>query len=148
MSDSFTFNFNAPVGQNIAKVDKMIVNMDKEGKIQVMNADSIEMPTDSPTEPLIPSISEEEFFKYIHYNVINKDERIRIHLAICNIVRLPKMQQVIDALKELMEKELILRTVKQDSMLSELRRLGLPDGSTPGFSDNNFFSAYKTISGF
>lgn len=148
MSDSFTLYFNAPVGQNIAKVDNMIVYMDKEGKMQVMNVDSIEMPTDSPTEPQIPSISEEEFFKYIHYNVINKDERIRIHLAICHIVRFPKMQQIIDALKELIEKELILRTVRQESMLSELRRLGLPDGSTPGFSDNNFFSAYKTISGF
>ena len=43
MSDSFTFNFNGPVGQNIAKVDKMIVNMDKDGKIQVMNAGNIEM---------------------------------------------------------------------------------------------------------
>lgn len=148
MSDSFTFNFNGPVGQNIAKVDKMIVNMDKDGKIQVMNADNIEMPTKNPIEQKSESIPEEELFKHIHYNVIDITERIRVHKAICNIVRYPKMQQVIDALKELMDSELILRTVKQDSMLSELRRLGLPDSSTPGFSDNNFFSAYKTISGF
>lgn len=148
MSDSFTFNFNGPVGQNIAKVDKMIVNMDKEGKIQVMNADSIEMPTDNPAEQNSESIPEEDLFKHIHYNVIDNAERIRVHKIICNIVRYTKMQQVIDALKELMDNGLILRTVKQDSMLSELRRLGLPDGNTPGFSDNNFFSAYKTISGF
>ncbi len=148
MSDSFTFNFNGPVGQNIAKVDKMIVNMDKDGKIQVMNADNIEMPTNSSPEAPSDPISEEELFKHIHYNVIDKAERVRVHKAICNIVRLSKMQQVIDALKELMDKKLILKSVKQESMLSELRRLGLPDNNTPGFSDHNFYSAYKTISGF
>jgi len=59
MSDSFTFNFNGPVGQNIAKVDKMIVNMDKDGKIQVMNAGNIEMQNDQ--EPMEP-ITDEEIY--------------------------------------------------------------------------------------
>ena len=42
MSDKhFTFNFNAPVGQSIANVEKMEVHMDKDGNIQVMNAEQI-----------------------------------------------------------------------------------------------------------
>lgn len=42
MSDSkFTFNFNAPVGQNIANVENMTVNLGKDGQIQVMNAENI-----------------------------------------------------------------------------------------------------------
>lgn len=153
MSDSFTFNFNGSVGQNIAKVDKMIVNMDKDGQIQVMNAESIETTTAStktpqPVEQQSPtSIQEKELFKYIHYDIDDDKERVRIHKAICHIVRLPKMQQVIDALKELMDNKRIMRTIKQDAMLAELRRLGLPDSSTTGFSDNNFFSAYKHIVG-
>jgi len=50
MSDSFTFNFNAPVGQNIAKVNTMIVHMDKDGQIQVMNAEQVSAQPEQ-TEP-------------------------------------------------------------------------------------------------
>lgn len=39
--NSFTFNFNAPVGQNIANVEHMEVHMDKDGNIQVMNAEQV-----------------------------------------------------------------------------------------------------------
>lgn len=154
MSDKhFTFNFNAPVGQNIANVEKMDVHLDKDGNIQVMNAETVEsstVPTETPQQaeqPTPTSIPEEEFFKYIHYDIDDDRERVRVHKAICHIVKLPKMQQVIDALKELMDNKRIMRTIKQDAMLAELRRLGLPDGSTTGFSDNNFFSAYKHIVG-
>lgn len=41
---NFTFNFNAPVGQNIANVEHMDVHLDKEGQVQVMNAESISLP--------------------------------------------------------------------------------------------------------
>lgn len=42
MSDkNFTFNFNAPVGQTIANVEHMEVHMDKDGQIQVMNAEQV-----------------------------------------------------------------------------------------------------------
>lgn len=154
MSDKhFTFNFNAPVGQSIANVEQMDVHLDKDGDIQVMNAESIgsttvKTETPQPIEQQAPtSIPEADLFKYIHYDIDDDKERVRVHKAICHIVKLPKMQQVIDALKELMDNKRIMRTIKQDAMLAELRRLGLPDGSTTGFSDNNFFSAYKHIVG-
>ena len=101
----------------------------------------------APIDQAPTSIQEEDLFKYIHYDIDDDRERVRVHKAICHIVKLPKMQQVIDALKELMDNKRIMRTIKQDAMLAELRRLGLPDGSTTGFSDNNFFSAYKHIVG-
>ena len=150
---NFTFNFHAPVGQNIANVEHMDVHMDKDGQIQIMNAESIEAttaPTETPqqVEQQTPtSIPEEDYFKYIHYYIEDDKERMRVHKAICHIVKFPKMQQVIDALKELMDNKRIMRTIKQEAMLAELRRLGLPDGSTTGFSDNNFFSAYNHIVG-
>lgn len=128
------------------------------GCVFAMAGSTVNMPPAQPVQEPMEPISEEEIdasfdkpkeelFKHIHYNVTDTAERIRVHKAICNIVRFPKMQQVIDALKEMMGHERILRTVKQESMLSELRRLGLPDGNTPGFSDHNFFSAYKSIAG-
>lgn len=83
----------------------------------------------------------EELFRYIHYNVIEETDRVTVHRAIRNIVRLPKMAQVCLALKELKRKEQILSTIEPSAMLAELRRLGLPNGK--GFSDQNFYSAYK-----
>ena len=153
MSAKFEIHFHDKVGQNINNVEHMDVHLDKDGNIQVMNAESIgttTAKTETPQQaeqPTPTSIPEEEFFKYIHYDIDDDRERVRVHKAICHIVKLPKMQQVIDALKELMDNKRIMRTIKQDAMLAELRRLGLPDGSTTGFSDNNFFSAYKHIVG-
>ena len=150
--EKFEFHFHAPVGQNIAKVENMTVHMDKDGKIQVMNADNIATPTEQPapaTEPQQPITKPDiELFRFIHYNITDESERVRVHMAVCNIVKLPKMPMVIDALKELIDDKKVMKSIKQDSMLAELRRLGLPDGSVQGFSDNNFFSAYKNISGF
>lgn len=83
-------------------------------------------------------------FKYIHYSITSESERLDIHRQICNIVRLPKMQLVCDALVVLMKSQKILTTIDQSAMLTELRRLGLPSATTPGFSDQNFFSYYRT----
>lgn len=56
MSDkSFTFNFYGNVGQNIANVEKMEVHMDKDGKIQVMNAENITTPTVQPAQSQQPT---------------------------------------------------------------------------------------------
>lgn len=151
MSAKFEIHFHDKVGQNINNVEHMDVHLDKDGNIQVMNAESIRTPTAPMETPqqVAPqstptSIPEEQLFQYIHHDVEDKDI-IRTHNAIRRIVKLPKMPQVMEALKELMLDKRIYRTIRQDAMLAELRRLGLPDGSTPGFSDNNFFSAYNAL---
>ena len=84
-----------------------------------------------------------ELFKYIHVAVIDNKEREQIHRMVCNIVRLPKMQQVCDELYKLMKNRKVLCTINPDSMLSELRRLGLPTADKTGFSDANFFHYYQ-----
>lgn len=49
MSDKhFTFNFNAPVGQNIANVEHMDVHMDKDGQLQVLNAEQLATAAEQP----------------------------------------------------------------------------------------------------
>ena len=88
--------------------------------------------------------SQDEPFKYIHYSVVDEQEKDIISKQICNIVRYPKMSQVCDALCALMKKEKVLTTIDRTCMLEELRRLGLPDANTPGFSDQNFYSYYHT----
>ena len=82
-----------------------------------------------------------ELFEYIHYRIVDEEERLRVHQMVLNIVALPKIPQVCAALKDLKQKELILSNIDPSSMLKELRRLGLPKGK--GFSDQNFYSAYN-----
>ena len=82
-------------------------------------------------------------FKYIHYKVTDEKKRSEVRISVSHIVRLPKMSQVCAALKQLMKDELVLSSIEQGAMLAELRRLGLPDESVPGFSDQNFYSAYS-----
>jgi len=89
------------------------------------------------------SHSELPLFKYIHVAVTDDKERKQIHKMVCNIVRLPKMQQVCDELYKLMKNGKVLCTINPDSMLAELRRLGLPAADKTGFSDANFFHYYR-----
>ena len=49
---NFTFNFNAPVGQNIAHVDKLEAHFDKDMTMQVVDTASLEAsPRPSPVTP-------------------------------------------------------------------------------------------------
>jgi len=85
-----------------------------------------------------------EPFKYIHYSVVDDKEKDFISKQICNIVSYPKMSQVCDALFELIKDKKILSTIERNCMYEELRRFGLPDSNTQGFSDKNFYSYYHT----
>lgn len=87
-------------------------------------------------------IKNNQLFRFIQISITKDEEREEIHKMVCNAVRLPYMSLVCQALKELMENKKIYFTYDKKTMLDELRRLGLPDGNTPGFSDNNFFSYY------
>ena len=48
---NFTFNFNAPVGQNIAHVDKLEAHFDKDMTMQVVDAKAMEESAVMPTLP-------------------------------------------------------------------------------------------------
>lgn len=82
-------------------------------------------------------------FKYIHVAVTDDREREQIHKMMCNIVRLPRMQQVCDELYILMKKRKVLCTINPEAMLKELRRIGLPGEDQEGFSQKNFQHYYR-----
>ena len=89
------------------------------------------------------SNSDIPLFKYIHVAVTDEKEREQIHRMIHNIVQLPKMQQVCEELYKMMKDRKVLCTINPDSMLAELRRMGLPNGDINGFSDKNFAHYYR-----
>ena len=85
---------------------------------------------------------DEELFRFIYFDITDEKERLRIHKAVCNIVKLPQLKLVCESLKVLMKKMEIHSSADPKKMLAELRRLGLPDANTPGFSDQNFYSQF------
>ena len=95
----------------------------------------------SPAATINPEVKE---FLYIHVNVTDPIEREKIHKTVCNIVRLPRMQQVCTELYKLMKNRKVLCTINPEAMLAELRRIGMPSAEEPGFSDPNFYHYYRT----
>ena len=125
---------NVPPGTDISKL------------IHTFMTDSAEDVTTDETSssPAATNESQEiEEFKYIHVEVTDPVERTQIHRMMCNIVRLPRMQQVCDELYILMKKRKVLCTINPEAMLKELRRIGLPGEDQEGFSQKNFQHYYR-----
>ena len=51
----FTFNFHAPVGQQIARVDKLVAHFDKDMSMQVVDTDAM-INSDEGEAPSLPEI--------------------------------------------------------------------------------------------
>ena len=130
---------NVPPGTDISKLIHTFMTDSAEDV-----SSSVSPESDSGSSSTAPDVKPEiPLFKYIHYKITEESEQLKVHKMVCNIVRLPKMQQVCDALVELMRQEQILSSIDQTAMLTELRRLGLPS-DLKGFSDKNFYSFYRT----
>lgn len=133
----FNFNFHAPVGQNIANVEHMDVHMDKDGNIQVMNAQQIQ--TEGITQKDEPSsLLPMDLFKYISPFVTDEAERLNIHRAIVNLVKgdFP-MGYICKNLLEMHDDKKIALNVAVENQYNELVRLGLPENKD-GFSLSNY----------
>ena len=72
---NFTFNFNAPVGQNIAHVDKLEAHFDKDMTMQVVDTKSMchEAPTHEEATPLPEALPE----------VLLTDAARELHAKLC-----------------------------------------------------------------
>ena len=125
---------NVPPGTDISKL------------IHTFMTDSAEDVTTDDTSSSSAATNESqeiEEFKYIHIEVTDDKERAQVHKMMCNIVRLPRMQQVCDELYTLMKKRKVLCTINPEAMLKELRRIGLPGEDQEGFSQKNFQHYYR-----
>ena len=65
---NFTFNFNAPVGQNIAHVDKLEAHFDKEMTMQVVDTASVcrEEATPTPEQVPLPEVLRTDEARELH----------------------------------------------------------------------------------
>lgn len=128
---NFVFNFNAPVGQQIANVERMEVHFDKDMKMQVQNVENLEgtMP-----QPETPTVTDEEMFHFIHPDVDSCDE-MKIHQQIKNVVKRFGVQEICEYLNQLAGKQKVLLPQSVSTAYEELTRMGMPVGDV----------AYKTF---
>ena len=123
-----------------------VVNNDHHREITINAApeQAAEILKAALAEDITPDyIPDQDLFKYIHVAVTDRQERVRIHKMVCNIVQLPKLKMICDELYRLIKQEKVLATIKPEAMLAELRRLGMPAADVQGFSDQNFYSNYR-----
>ena len=131
---------NVPPGTDISKLIHTFMTDSAEDVSSSVSPDS----NSGSSSPAATNESQEiEEFKYIHVEVTDPAERTQIHRMMCNIVRLPRMQQVCDELYILMKKRKVLCTINPEAMLKELRRIGLPGEDQEGFSQKNFQHYYR-----
>lgn len=81
---------------------------------------------------------EAEIFAYIHYSITDKDKQIKITKSIKHIVSTLSLPQIGEALREMKKRNEIYYPKPKSKLHEELKRMGLPDEYTRGFSIHNF----------
>ncbi len=143
-----TMNFNAPIGQQIAHVDKIEAHFDKDMDMQITNADEVSKQGGENVTPAaedgvtkrdaIPA--DEELFHFIHPEVEDSEE-VKIHQAVKKLVKRFAVKEICDYLNELAAKHKILLPQKPNVAYDELVRMGMPNGE--GFALKTFEKHYR-----
>lgn len=130
-------NFNAPIGQQIAHVDKIEAHFDKDMGIQISNADEVNC-----TSPQQINNNIVDLCHLIHPKVIDEDEQIKIHKEVKNLVKDKPVRDICSYLKKMSKEEKILLPIEPKRAMAELQRMGMPNEETEGFTYNNFNKYY------
>ena len=131
-----TMNFNAPIGQQIAHVDKIEAHFDKDMGMQVVNADAII--GDNRTES--NQACDEELFRFIHPEV-DEAQAVAVHKQVKRLVERFGIQQICDYLTQLANERKILLPQKTNVAYDELVRMGMPNGE--GYALKTFEKYYR-----
>lgn len=135
---NFVFNFNAPVGQQIANVERMEVHFDKDMKMQVQNVENLEgvMP-----QPSTPTVTDEEMFHFVHPSV-SEAEEWQVHNEVKRLVKSFSMQEICLYLSDMKKKCKVLLPQNMKTAYDELVRMGLPV-DREGFAVKTFEKYYR-----
>lgn len=143
-----TLNFNAPVGQQIAHVDRIEAHFDKGMGMQIANADEVSKQEGQNGNPSADdavtnrdTISpQEELFRFIHPEVDDQEEQ-SIHKQVKRLVARFGVKEICDYLSKMAKQNKILLPQKPNVAYDELVRMGMPDGE--GFALKTFEKYYR-----
>lgn len=129
-----TMNFNAPIGQQIAHVDRIEAHFDKDMGMQIVNADEVSKPK-GEAAPV-----GDELFHLIHPEV-EYSEEAKVHQAVKNLVRRFAVKEICDYLSQMAGEKKILLPQSVKVAYDELVRMGMPNGE--GFALKTFEKYYR-----
>lgn len=143
-----TMNFNAPIGQQIAHVDKIEAHFDKDMGMQIANADEVCKQGGENVTPVVDDgvtkrdaiPAGEELFHFIHPEVDDSEEA-KIHQAVKKLVKRFGVKEICDYLSQLASEKKILLPQKTNVAYDELVRMGMPNGE--GFALKTFEKHYR-----
>ena len=144
-----TMNFNAPIGQQIAHVDKIEAHFDKDMRMEIAGAEEVAGTPSSEATPKDDDVTnrdtipDDELFRYIHPEVTDYGERVQIHKEVKNLVRNNTIPNICAYLNEMDAKRRILQPIETKIALKELRRMGMPGEDAQGFGEKNFQKYYR-----
>ena len=142
-------NFNAPIGQQIAHVDKIEAHFDKDMKMEIAGAEEVAGMPSSEATPKDDDVTNRdtipacELFRFIHPEVTDYEERVQIHNEVKNLVSNNTIPNICAYLNEMAAKRRILQPIETKNALKELRRMGMPGEDAQGFGEKNFQKYYR-----
>ena len=135
-----TLNFNAPVGQQIAHVDKIEAHFDKDMGMQVANVGAIENEAQKEM-PMQEYGKEHELTVFIHPS-LDDEEGYRVEAEIVRLVKRNGIQEICNYLNLLYNNKKVLLPQSQKVAYDELVRLWMPKEKR-GFDYKTFCKYYR-----
>ena len=157
-----TFNFYAPIGQQIAHVDKIEAHFDKDMTMHVDdsdgalsvdngkgNADFSDNGKSEATETMAqkskPDCTADDMFRFIHPS-LDAEETQAVHREVVNLCKRFGIQEICAHLYILASDRKILLPMSPKSAFEELRRIGMPTDRS-GYEYKTFTKYYKRCEG-
>ena len=135
-----TLNFNAPVGQQIAHVDKIEAHFDKEMDMLVANAGEIE--NGAHKEKSAQEDGREHELTFFIHPSLDDEKGYKVTEDIVRLVRRNGIQEICQYLNSLADRNLVLLPQSKKGAYDELVRLGMPK-EKGGFDYKTFIKYYK-----
>ena len=88
-------------------------------------------------------LNEEQLCSLIHPSVTDREEQLKIHSEIKNLVTHYQAQDICSYLKKMADADKIFLPQSMESAMKELQRMGMPDESTEGFAKKTLYKYYR-----
>ena len=143
-----TFNFYAPIGQQIAHVDKIEAHFDKDMTMHVDDSDGA-LSVDNGkgnadfSDNGKPDCTADDMFRFIHPS-LDAEETQAVHREVVNLCKRFGIQEICTHLYILASDRKILLPISPMSAFEELRRIGMP-ADRKGYDYRTFTKYYKRV---
>ena len=143
-----TFNFYAPIGQQITHVDKIEAHFDKDMTMHVDDSDGA-LSVDNGkgnadfSDNGKAEATADDMFRFIHPSLEDTDAQA-VHREVVKLCKYYGVQDICNYLEALASERKILLPMNSRTAYDELTRIGMPTDN-PGYEYKTFIKYYKRV---